>query len=149
MLSGPLRSDRHPGHPGPGPARIIEGSDQAAGRDRPVGILDQFRHGGPVERHIEPDADPAPAAHIGRDKENVRVLGDQLRLRAGRGGAPERQPVIVMVIGEADEGLLAAHEPGRLAMAEPLGCLRQRQADPAQPLLRVIFHSTILARRAR
>ena len=37
-----------------------------------------------------------------------------------------------MVIGEHDEGLLAAHEPGRLAMRQSLHDLRQRHAEASQ-----------------
>src|SRR5262245_51308709 len=45
-----------------------------------------------------------------------------------------------MVVGEHHEGLLAADEPRRLAMAEPLGGLRQGEAELAQRLERVLGH---------
>ena len=46
-----------------------------------------------------------------------------------------------MVVGERHEHLAPAGEPGRLAMAEPLGHLREGEAEGAQSLQRVAVDS--------
>ena len=63
------------------------------------------------------------------------------RPAARRGRAPQGQPTVAVVVVEVhDERLLAAHEPGRAAVAQPLGGLGQGEArlpDPGQRLGRL------------
>ena len=73
-------------------------------------------------------------AHVGRTEEALGALGDEHLLGAVRGRAPEGQAVVVVMVGVVREGLLALDEPGRLAVAEPLGRLGQGEADLAELL---------------
>ena len=108
----------------------VELGDQPLGRDLPVGVGADLRHLVPVRVDIEAHAEPAPLADVGRPEEPLRLLLDQLGLDAGRRGAPDGQPaVLVVVVEEHDERLLAPNEEGRRAVARPLGDLREVQAD--------------------
>ena len=123
----------------PAPAhseRLVQPSHQLLRGDLPVGVGDDLGDLVPVHLVVvEPDAEPAATADVRRPEEPVRAGGDQRLLRAGRGGAPEPDPVVVVVVGVGHEDL--AHEPGRLAVAGLLGDLGQGQAERAQPGQRV------------
>jgi hypothetical protein len=78
---------------------------------------------------VDPHADPAPMADIGRPEELRRVLRDQRLLATGRGRTPERQPVgAVMVI---------------VHRHELLGHLGQGEGDAPQLLDRVVHLASI------
>src|SRR5262249_8040566 len=113
-----------------------EQGNEALGRDDAVGVDDEFAYLVPVGLAIESDAEPAAMTDIGRPEVAPRILGDQLTLRAGWGRTPEvGELVVVMAVDhESDEHTLAAYEPGRRPMTEPLSGLRQPETDPAHPL---------------
>ena len=103
-------------------------------RDDSVGCLDDLGDVVPVLLDVEVHPDPAAAADVRRPEEPARIQRDPVLLRALRRGRPERHPVVVVPVGERDE--LLPDEPGRLAVAEPLGHARQGQAQVANPLQR-------------
>src|SRR5215472_612853 len=107
------------------PALAVEERRQTRGRDGPVGVLAQLGDLGPVRVAVEPDADPSPAAYVGRP-EVPRWLGrDELVLCSGQARAPQVGEVVGMVAAGPERGeALAPDEPGGRAMAEPLGDLR-------------------------
>src|SRR5579863_7968864 len=78
---------------------FVEDGYQLGGGHRAVGVLAQLRDLRPVDIAVEPHADPAAAANVGRPEELVRRPGDELGLRASRRGAPQVRKVIVMVPG--------------------------------------------------
>lgn len=100
-------------------------------RHRAVGVNHQFPDLIPVEFNVQPHAEPTTMAHIRRAKETLRVPGNQELLRPGRCGTPERQYIIMMMVGIHHECLLVAYEPGRFAMAEALGSLGKGEAERA------------------
>jgi hypothetical protein len=65
------------GQPGRSPPNwgclAVEESDQPGGGDGPVSVLAQLGDLRPVQVPVEPDTDPAPAAHIRRPEEPVRL----------------------------------------------------------------------------
>ena len=97
----------------------------------------------PVDRHVEPNAEPAAMSDIWRSKEPLRSRLDEHGLDAFGSGAPEAEHVIVVMVGIGDERLLAANEPCRLAVTDPLRRLGQVQADRPQPRQRVVAHGTV------
>src|SRR6202035_3471353 len=104
---------------------------QPRGRDGPVGVPAYLSDLGPVQVTVQPHADPASPAHVGRPEEAAPLTGAELLLRSGQTRAPQvRKVVLVMAVGpQGHERLLVPDEPGRRAATEPLGQLRQRQAD--------------------
>jgi hypothetical protein len=113
----------------------VQKGGQPGGRDDAVGVLAELGDLGPVGVAVEADADPAAAADVGRPEEALRVGRGELLLRPRWRRAPQvRELVVVMAVGpERREGAFAADEPGRRAMAGPLGDLGQGQADHAEP----------------
>jgi D-amino-acid oxidase len=101
-----------------------------------IGVLAELGDLGPVDVAVEPHADPAPVADVGRAKEAAGVRRSQFLLGSGWCRAPQvREMVIVMAVGpQRHEGALVPNEPGRGAVTGPFGDLRQGQADRAQPL---------------
>src|SRR5262245_64653354 len=78
---------------------------------------------------------------VGRHEEPVRFLRYQSTLDAGRGGAPDGQAAVaVVVVDEGCDRRLAAHEPGGGAVAEPFRHLGQREADLPEPGEHVVGH---------
>ncbi len=113
-------------------------------RNRAIGVADDRADHGPVNRHVEPDPQPPPVPDIGWDEERGRPRANEDLQRPHWSGAPEREAVIVMVIGVHDEGLLALHEPRRLAMAQALRRFGERQTEPPEPRERVRRHRAIV-----
>src|SRR5207245_11496886 len=52
------------GRRGPSPVTACSARNRLGGATLPIGLLDQVRHLRPVGRAIDPDADPAPRAHV-------------------------------------------------------------------------------------
>src|SRR5207302_10957022 len=74
--------------------------DQPLRRDGAERVLDDAADLVPVEIAVEADAEPAPMPHVRRHEELVRVGVDEQLLVAGRGGAPDREaPVAVVLVG--------------------------------------------------
>ena len=105
-------------------ARIVQCRHQSWWRHRTVGIRDDLGDLGPVDGHVEVDAEPAAAADVRRPEVVLRGRRDERLLDPGWRCAPEPEPVVVMVVGVRDERLLVPDEPGRLAVAQPLRRLR-------------------------
>ena len=106
--------------------------DTVAADARLLLVLDQVRDDVPVDLDVEVHAEPAAVADVGRAEVALRRLGDQRLLHVGARRAPEGHAVVVMLVREHHEGLLAADEPGRFAVAQAFGHLGQRQAEAAQ-----------------
>jgi N-succinyldiaminopimelate aminotransferase len=70
-------------------------------------------------------------------------------LPADRRGAPEGEPVVVVMISEADELLAGTDEPGWLAVAGALDRRWQPHADLPQAPERIVPHEIIIAAQAR
>ena len=66
----------------------LEEGRQPGWRDGPVGVLAQLTELGPVQIAVEPDADPAPVADIGRPEEPAGVGGEEFVLGSGQARAP-------------------------------------------------------------
>ena len=99
-----------------------------------MSLLDARGDGPPVRVEIEPRADRAARAEVGRDEEAAWVGADDHRLRAQRRLAPDRDaPVAMVVVREHDERLAADLE-ARRAVVDAFGRLGQREADRAEPL---------------
>ncbi len=95
---------------------------------------------GPVGVDVQADANPPPATDVGRPEEPERLGVHQFLLYPRRRRAPQvRKLVAVMSVPpEHDEGALAPDEPGRGAVARPLGYLGQAQTDGSEPLELVV-----------
>jgi hypothetical protein len=115
--------------------------DQSLRRHRPVGVLDDLGDLVPVDRHVEVHAEPAAATDVRRHEKPLGIRRDHRPLHAGRRRARERQSIVVVVIGVRDERLLAPNEPRGLAVAQPLGGLREREADASQRGQRISDHA--------
>src|SRR5690606_15281677 len=77
----------------------VQGGHEPGGRDRAVGVLAQLGDLLPVDRAVQADPDPAPAAHVGRAEEPVRIGGDEFGLYAGWCGTPQvRERVLVVTV---------------------------------------------------
>src|SRR5689334_15764300 len=72
---------------------------ELAWRHRQVRVADNYLQFVPILRYVEVHAEPAARANVGRPEEAIRRGSDKPRLRIHRRGAPEREPVVVMVIG--------------------------------------------------
>ena len=83
----------------------------------------------PVGWKVEIDPDPTTDADIRWTEELGRIAGDEDLLDSGRSRQPYRQTVTVVMIGKRGEASSFGHEPARFAVAEALGCFRQRHAD--------------------
>jgi len=105
---------------------------------RSVRIGDKLGDLVPVHRDVQPHTDPPAVPDVGRHEESFAVRGNQRLLHAGWRRRPERESVIVVVIGVRHECLLVAHEPRRLAVAESFGRLRQRKTQITQRLQRIL-----------
>jgi hypothetical protein len=108
--------------------------------DAPVGIFDYLGDLLPVHRDIEVDAEPATMTYIRRSEEASRFRLDPGLLDSCRGGAPESEAIVVMVIGVADEHFLVSDEPGRLAMTESLVGLGEPETKGAQNREGILRH---------
>ena len=110
----------------------IELGDERLRGDLTVGVGADLRHLVPVRVDVEAHAEPAPAADVRRAEEALGLLLDELLLDARRRRAPDGKAAVAMVVVEEHhERLLAAHEERRRAVAQPLGRLRQGEADAA------------------
>src|SRR3984885_11094101 len=107
---------------GRGAALPVEESRQPGGRDRPVCVVAQLGYLRPVRVTVQPDADPAPAAHVRRAEEPGWPGGGEFLLRSRQACTPQvRELVVVVAVGpQRHERLLAADKPGGHAVAEPL-----------------------------
>ncbi len=76
----------------------VELGAQLLRSDGAVGIGYQLRYLVGVDRHVEEHAEPTAASDVGRNEEARRIGCDQLVLPAFGGGAPERKPVVMVVI---------------------------------------------------
>ena len=75
-------------------------------------------------------------ADVRRPEEPSRVAFDQRLLRTGWRGEPGGAPIVVVAVGGRHE-LALADEPARLAVAQPLGRLREREAERPEPRVRI------------
>jgi hypothetical protein len=66
---------------------------------------------------------------VGRHEVASRIGVHEEIACAGRRGAPERDTVVVVVVGKRGEASLATVEPGRLAVTEPLFDLGPRETQ--------------------
>src|SRR5918999_1372776 len=80
-------------------ARIAEPRrlDQLCRGNLRVGVLGDSRELVPVERPVEPGAEPAAMADVGRNEESLRVGLDEHLLHSGRGRAPDRKAAVAVV----------------------------------------------------
>ncbi len=109
----------------------VEQGGQPGRGDDPVRVLAQLGDLGPVHVAVEPDADPPTAAHVRRPEEPAGLGRHELVLGPGQARAPQMRKVIRVVAPrpQRHKRLLVPDEPGRRAVAGPLGDLRQREAD--------------------
>src|SRR5690606_2792257 len=99
---------------------------------RPVGLGEQPLEFAGADVSVEVDAQPAAVPHVRWPEVGAGVRSDERLLRARRRGAPHvRPPHVVMTLVVGGELLLPTHEPGRMAVAEALLDLGERQADSA------------------
>src|SRR3954451_15670303 len=103
-------------------------SDQRLRRHEQVRLLDRPRERIPLEAAVQPHADPATVADVGRDEVVLRRARDEAGLRAVRGGQPQRDPPVPMMVVRRHGEQPLAHEPRRLAVAEALRGLWEREA---------------------
>src|SRR5690606_2255143 len=105
-------------------------------RDGPVRVLAQLGDLVPVRLAVQPYPDPAAAPDVRRAEVPLRRGGDQRLLRAGRRRADQVREVVlvVAVLPEAGERDPVTDEPGRRAVAGPLGDLGKGQADRSDPV---------------
>ena len=100
----------------------VELSDQLLRRDGTVRVLADRRDLVPVDRYVEPNADPTPVADVRRTEEPVGLGLHEERLHARRRRTPEvRELVVVMTVDVCHhERRLVADEERRRAVARPL-----------------------------
>jgi hypothetical protein len=96
-----------------------------------VGVVDESIQLVPVDGDVEIHADPPAVPDVRRAEEALRRALDEHLLDALRGGEPERPSIVVMAVRGGRELATVGREPGRLAVAQPLGDPWMRQtADP-------------------
>ena len=72
----------------------VEESYQPGGSDSPVRVLAQLSDFRPVHFAVKPDADPSPAAHIGRPEEPAGLGRGELVLCSRQARTPQMGKVI-------------------------------------------------------
>jgi len=97
-----------------------------------VGLGDELLQLVPIDRDVQVDAHPTTMADVWRPEEPDRIGLDQAFLAAGRRGQPDGEPVVVVMVRRRRKRA-GTDEPGRLAVAQPLGDVGQRFADRAEP----------------
>src|SRR3954452_24460031 len=105
------------------------------GRALEVRVLERARDVVPRGVAVQPHTEPAAVAHVGRHEVALGLIGGQRSLHPGRGGAPQRQPAVaVVVVHERGELARPAHVEAGGAVAEPLARLGEGEADRAHTL---------------
>ncbi len=112
--------------------RPSTGASRPRRSDDIMGCVNDLGDVVPVLLDVEVHPDPPSSAHIGWPEEPHGIECEPVLLGTIRSGRPERDPVVVVPVGERDE--LLAHEPGRLAVADPLGRAGEGQAQVAKPM---------------
>ena len=84
---------------------VVELAHERDGCDLTVRLFADGAQFSAVEVNVEPHPEPAPVADVGRPEEPVGLLLDELGLHAGRGGAPDTDDAVaVMIVDEHHEG---------------------------------------------
>src|SRR5947208_16076501 len=79
---------------------LIQLGDEPRGRHLPVRLLHDLGDLLPVHAgYVEVDAQPAPMPHIRGHEEALGIGSDHRLLLPGRRGAPERQTIVVVMVG--------------------------------------------------
>src|SRR5687768_13289228 len=94
----------------PHAAKLPEHGCKALWGDGAIGIEDDVTQLSPVDGDVNVDAEPAAVADVGWPEETLRGGGDQRFLRTLGRCTPEREAVVVVMIGGRDEGFLVADE---------------------------------------
>src|SRR5581483_9780172 len=119
-------------------ARVRQQLLRRDGRER---VLDDPRELVPVDAVVEPHAEPAAVADVGRPEEALGVRRDEQLLVPRRRRAPDAEDAVaVMVVEQHEEAALLADEEARRAVARPLARLRECEAEPAQTLEHLLPH---------
>jgi hypothetical protein len=120
----------------------VELGDQRLGCDVPVRVFDDRGDLVPIDSVpagcVEVDAEPPgerSACGCRRLEESLGFGAHKFFLHAERGRAPERDSAVaVVVVVEVTEGPPISHEEARLAVAQPLVHLGERERDAPQPI---------------
>ncbi len=140
-----LGSDRPAAPPTDLDACPSEGCRRGARRSREPRVLDDAGDLLPVQPAVQLDARPSRCGRRRAARSRRRGTVDEHRLHPGRGGGPDGQaPVAVVVVVERHERPLVADEEGRRAVAQPLARLGQGEAQPAD-LLELAAHTPDVA----
>jgi hypothetical protein len=119
--------------------RRAGGLDQLRGRDGRICVFGDPREFVPVESAVEPHAEPAAVADVGRHEETLRVGLHQHPLDPVGSGAPDREAAVAVVVRQDHQKRpLATDEEGGCAVAEALARLGQTEADLADPPQRAL-----------